>query len=451
MTLSAARLLDTLRRLPPASRCHLALSGGLDSCVLLHLLVSLRHELAWELAAIHVHHGLQAQADVWEAHCRSLCEGYHIPFTGLRLALKPSPGVSLEALAREGRYLALAGEMGEGDLLLTAQHRDDQAETLLLQLLRGSGPAGLAAMPELARFGPGWLARPLLACPRDSLETYARQQGLNWVEDPSNLELRFDRNFIRHEVMPLLRRRWPSAATTLARSARLSGELLALARQEGDEDLGRVRREDPRKLSIAALRRFDSIRLRNLLRHWILSQGVTPPNSSRLERIERELVHGRRDAVPVVAWEGWETRRYRDDLLLLPGREELQEQAPLAWSGGDSLQLPNCLGRLISESGEAGLSEEHWRRARIEVRFRRGGERCLPVGQTHHRSLKKLFQEWGVPPWERGRIPLVYLDGELALIPGRLVCQPFAAAPGESAIRIHWERGEPDPHPIGSR
>jgi len=441
--LSAARLHDFLRRLPPAPRCHLALSGGLDSCVLLHLLVSLRHELPWELAAIHVHHGLQPQADTWLSHCRALCEGYRIPFTGRRLELSPAPGESLEALAREARYQALAGEMGEGELLLTAQHRDDQAETLLLQLLRGSGPAGLAAMPELARFGPGWLARPLLSCSRDSLEAYAGRQGLSWAEDPSNRELRFDRNFIRHEVMPLLRRRWPSAAATLARSARLSGELLALAREEGEEDLGRVRREDPLCLDIAALRSFDSARLRNLLRQWFLSQGVKPPDSRRLQRIEGELVRGRRDAVPVVAWGRWEVRRYRDDLMLLPRREEIPEPAPLIWSEGDSLQLPGGLGRLVAGVGREGLSEACWRRARIEVRFRHGGERCLPAGQAHHRALKKLFQEWGIPPWERGRIPLVYLDGQLALIPGRLVCQPFAAPPGEAAIQIRWERGDP--------
>ena len=221
MNLTASRLLETLRQLPTASRCHLALSGGLDSCVLLHLLVQLRPQLPFELRAIHVHHGLQHQADSWQNFCEELCNGYDIPLKSVHLTLNVDSGESLEAVAREARYQAMADQMREGELLLTAQHRDDQAETLLLQLLRGSGPAGLAAMPPLARFDPGWLARPLLDCSRQSLEEYARRHDLTWQEDPSNQDQRFDRNFIRHQVMPLLRSRWPAAATTLSRAAPL--------------------------------------------------------------------------------------------------------------------------------------------------------------------------------------------------------------------------------------
>ncbi|MEW8030442.1 MAG: tRNA lysidine(34) synthetase TilS [Candidatus Thiodiazotropha sp.] len=439
MNLTANRLFETLRQLPSASRCHLALSGGLDSCVLLHLLYDLRSQLPYEIHAIHVHHGLQHQADSWLEHCERVCEGYDIPLETVRLNLKVNGGASLEAIAREARYQAMAERMCEGDLLLTAQHQDDQAETLLLQLIRGSGPAGLASMPPITRFGPGWLARPLLDCSRHSLEHYAREHRLTWQEDPSNRDQRFDRNFIRHQVMPLLRSRWPAAATTLSRSARFSGELLMLVREEAEEDLAKARIEDSDNLSISALKQLNSVRLRNLLRHWIKAVGAPPPSSKKIARIEQEAVHGRIDALPLIRWEDWEVRRYRDRLFLNRTLDIDLPSQPLIWSDGDELALPEGLGRLIARPGEAGVSAARWRQGEVEVRFRRGGERCKVSGRPGHRSLKKLFQEWGVPPWERGYIPLVYLDGKLTVIPGRCICNTTHVQPGEQTIVIEWD------------
>ncbi|MEW8342679.1 MAG: tRNA lysidine(34) synthetase TilS [Candidatus Thiodiazotropha sp.] len=438
MKLTAEQLLEILGQLPQASRCQLALSGGLDSCVLLHLLAELRPELPYELRAIHVHHGLQPDADSWQAHCEQLCKEYRIPLQTVRLELTLNSGDSLEAAAREARYQALAANMGEGDLLLTAQHQDDQAETLLLQLLRGSGPAGLAAMPALAEFGRGWLARPLLALSREALEAYAQQHRLEWREDPSNRDLRFDRNFIRHQVMPLLRSRWPAAATTLSRAARFSGELLMLVREEAEEDLAKARGDETDILLLPVLKRLNSVRLRNLLRHWIGAAGAPLPSSKRLARIEQEAVNGRVDAVPLIRWSGWEVRRYRDRLFLNPAQVIDIPVQPLSWPEGKELKLPDGLGRLILRSGDEGISAKRWHQAKVEVRFRQGGERCQPPGQNHHRPLKKLLQEWGVPPWEREQLPLVYMDGELAAVAGRCVCQPFQARSGEDAVVVEW-------------
>jgi tRNA(Ile)-lysidine synthase len=442
VNLSAEQLLEILRSLPQASCCHLALSGGLDSCVLLHLLAELRSRLPFELRAIHVHHGLQADADSWQVHCEQLCTDYGIPLQTARLSLSVNRGDSLEAVAREARYRALAASMGEGDLLLTAQHQDDQAETLLLQLMRGSGPAGLAAMPLLARFEPGWLARPLLTYSRKALEAYARHYELSWREDPSNQDLRFDRNFIRRQVMPLLRSRWPAVSTTLSRAARFSGELLMLVKEEAEEDLANARHDEPHILSITALKQLNSVRLRNLLRHWISAVGAPLPGSRKLIRIEREAVHGRIDAAPLINWEGWEVRRYRDRLFLNPALATDLPAQPLTWPDGDELIMPTGLGRLRVRQGESGISAARWRQAKIEVRFRNGGERCQLPGQSHHRALKKLFQEWGVPPWERERIPLVYLDGELAAVPGYCICQPYQARSGEDAVAVEWQRSD---------
>jgi tRNA(Ile)-lysidine synthase len=440
VSISTTRLYDILARYPRPERCLVALSGGLDSTVLLHLLAQLKPRLEFPVRAIHVHHGLQQQADLWQAHCEVLCAEREIPLETHHLNLAPQPGESLEALARESRYQALAKSMSPGDLLLTAQHQDDQAETLLLQLMRGSGPAGLAGMPAQTRFGPGWLVRPLLTVTRQALETYARAHDLSWREDPSNQDLRFDRNFMRHQVIPLLRSRWPAVSETLARSARYSGELLDLVNEEVDEDLDRVRIAHSDALSIPALREFHSVRLRHLLRRWIGSRDATMPNSKKMARIEREAVFGRPDASPEIRWGEWSVRRFRDGLHLLDEPMPDPFVGSLDWSGDTPLVLPNGLGQLRAVPADTGVSAANWRTARIEVRFRQGGERCQPAGRGHRHSLKKLLLEWGIPPWERERLPLIYLDGALAVIPGRTVCEGFVAAPGEAALQVAWKR-----------
>lgn len=433
------RLYLTLKGMPPTEHYRLAFSGGLDSSVLLHLLVQLRDRLEGTVQAVHVHHGLQPGADDWAAQCDRVCTGYGVSLQCLRLDLRPQGGASLEALARDSRYRALAGVMGPGDLLLTAQHRDDQAETLLLQLLRGSGPAGLAAMPALSRFGPGWLARPLLETSRRELQDYAEGQGLNWIEDPSNLDLRFDRNYLRQRVMPLLEQRWPAAASTLARSARLSAELQLLADELAAADLERARGPWPGTLSVALLRSLDSARRRSLLRHWVRSQGGAMPGSRHLQRIEKECLQGRPDAQPQVRWRDLEVRRFRDGLFLLKSRPPLDGAASIPWPEFGPLKLPADGGTLRLQRVEQGIAEARWHQGRVEVRFRRGGERCIPLGQTRHRPLKKLFQEWAVPPWLRDRIPLVFLDGQLAAVPGFLLSESCRAGPGEPAVQIRWE------------
>jgi tRNA(Ile)-lysidine synthase len=432
--LNPYRLLETLRHWPAAGRYHLAFSGGLDSTVLLHLLAAIRSQLPGELLALHVHHGLQAEADAWGTHCERLCLELDLPLRQLELELSPRPGESLEAVAREARYAALATALGEGEMLLSAQHQDDQAETLLLQMLRGSGPAGLAAMPRLASFGSGWLGRPLLDSPRSELEAYARSQRLHWVEDPSNRSLRFDRNFIRHRVMPLLRKRWPAAAATMARSARLSSELQTLVDEQAARDLEAVRGGQPASLSIRALRELSSPRIRSLLRHWVREEGGSMPGSRHLQRIEQECLGERADAQPLVHWGDTEVRRYRDELFLLRPLPPHDPSQVIPWRDGQPLKLPTGLGALVLESAHSGASRARWFAARVEVRFRQGGERCVPAGSAHHRPLKKLLQEWGVPPWERDRLPLIYLDGVLAVIPGHLCCEPFRANQGEPAV-----------------
>ena len=436
--LTPDRLWEILRELPAADHYHLAFSGGLDSTVLLHCLAQAGDRLPGRLQALHVHHGLQSAADAWALHCRRFCEDLCVPYRLIELELVHRRGESLEAQARDARYASLAAAMGKGDLLLTAQHQDDQAETLLLQLLRGSGPTGLAAMPRLIGFDPGWLARPLLDFPRTTLEAYAIERGLSWIEDPSNRDLRFDRNYIRHRVMPLLQQRWPSAAATMARSARLSGELQALVDEQAAADLLTAHGPWPDTLSVSALQFLSSPRRRSLLRHWIRQQGGTMPGSRHLLRIEEECLGAAQDASPLVHWADVEVRRFRDGLFILRPLPSHDPSRIIDWPDGRVLQLPAGIGELELQAVEKGISETKWRGMKIEIRFRRGGEQCRPAGFRHHRPLKTLFQEWAVPPWIRERIPLIYMDGQLAVIAGHAYCEPFAATPGEAAVIPCW-------------
>ncbi len=438
MKLDASLLLQLLEGYPPATTIYLAFSGGLDSAVLLHLLAVNRNRLNAQLQAIHVDHGLQAQADAWARHCESFCHRLNVPLKQVDLALAAKAGESLEALAREARYQALACAMGQGDLLLTAQHQDDQAETLLLQLLRGSGPAGLASMPRRTRLGPGWLVRPLLDISRAELQAYAYTHQLDWVEDPSNQDQRFDRNFIRHQLMPLLLERWPAASVTIARSARLSSELQQLGDELAAQDMQACQGLWSGTLSVVALQLLSAPRLRSLLRHWVKRQGGAMPGSRHLQRIVDECLNCREDAQPMVHWADQEVRRFHGDLFLgkpLPPHDPRQV---IPWVDEKPLLLPAGIGQLQVEPAAQGVSAEQWRSAGVEVRFRQGGERCLPAGSAHHRTLKNLLHDWLVPPWERDRLPLVYLDGRLAVIPGRLVCDAFLATDGEAAVMPRW-------------
>ncbi|MBA1444895.1 MAG: tRNA lysidine(34) synthetase TilS [Chromatiales bacterium] len=439
MEFSPARLLEGMPPLPRSGDCHVAFSGGLDSSVLLHALVRIRDRLPGELKAIHIHHGLQSEADAWGNHCRDFAGALEVPYQQINLALNPSPGESVEALAREARYRVLADLLQPDDWLLTAQHQDDQAETLLLQLLRGSGPAGLAAMAKTARLGKGWLQRPLLGFTRQALEAYAQSEDLTWVEDPSNRDLEFSRNYLRHEIMPRIQAHWPAASATLSRSAGLCADAQVLIDELAAEDMQRCRGSESGRLSVKVLSRLSEPRIRSLLRHWVRDQGVVAPGYRHLQRMLDECVLGREDANPLVGWGGMEVRRYRDDLFIGPRLPPHDAGLCLSWNGEAALTLPSGLGRLEVSLAEHGVDAERWQNGRIEVRFRRGGERCRPAGDSHHRSLKQLFQTWGVPPWLRDRIPLIFLDGKLAIIPGFAVCQPFVAAEGAAAVQLDWK------------
>lgn len=438
MEFSPDRLLQALQAQQPMPGYHVAFSGGMDSRVLLQALAALRDRLDAGISAVHVHHGLQPEADEWQAHCAAVCNELGVPFEALTVKVETGDGLSPEAAARDARYAALAGWLPKGHALLSAHHLDDQAETLLLQLLRGSGVNGLAAMPKSARLGEGWLLRPLMDFSRASLMAWAGTQSLQWVEDPSNRDPAFDRNFLRQQVMPLLEQRWPSAVAGMARSAAHCAEAAGLLREMACEDAGGAVLQT---LPVRRLEPLSPARLRNLLRYWLQQAGGGLPSTAVLARMQQDLLHSREDAEPCVRWGGHELRRYRGALYLLDRAAAAPELADIDWRPGTTLDLPGANGELgCHETTGQGIRRQAVVSGGVHVGWRRGGETCRPAGRGGRHSLKKLFQERGVPPWERSRIPLVFIDGELAAVADMWVCEPFQAGAGEPGLAIDWKR-----------
>jgi tRNA(Ile)-lysidine synthase len=411
---SAPALHARLAPLAEGRRLWIAYSGGLDSSVLLHAAASLRGQLCCDLRAIHLDHGLHPQSPDWAAHCRAVCAELQVPLIECRLALRRNRGESLEAVARAERYRTFAGQLAPGDLLATAQHRDDQAETLLLALLRGSGVHGLAAMPVVAALGPGRLIRPLLWFSRAELDAYARRQSLRWIDDPSNADIGFDRNLLRQRVLPLLRLRWPAVDQTLARSAAHCAEAAELLDGLADTHLLGLAGSRPGTLSVDALRALSLAERRLVLRRWLARAGFRPPSSDNLRRIVDEVLPAAADRAPLVAWAGCEVRRYRQDLFALAPLPPKPSGDPIPWEGLAPLPLPHGLGRLELDTGASGPRG-------LQVCFRQPGLRCR-VGDGPSRALKQVFQQAAIPGWLRTYVPLVLVDGQLGAVAGVAIC-----------------------------
>jgi tRNA(Ile)-lysidine synthase len=309
----------------------------------------------------------------------------------------------------------MAGNLGQGEALLTAHHQDDQAETLLLQLFRGAGTAGLAAMPAWAPFAKGWHGRPLLEVSRSELEDYARAQGLEWIEDPSNDDLRLRRNFIRQQLMPQIRELWPGISKTLAGAARLQAETLGLTDTLARLDLEQVQGEIPATLSVPALKRLTIARQKNLIRYWLKEKGLHMPGQRHLNEVLKTL-EARQDCEAQVNWKGAEFHRYRDELYAFPPLPAHDPRVELDWLPGQSLTNPATGENLDwQDLMDMGIRLENPNQA-LTLRFRQGGERIRIAPNRAHRKLKHLMQETGIPPWERDRIPLIYEGDRLLAV-----------------------------------
>lgn len=437
----AAAFRAARREWPPAPRCWAAFSGGLDSTVLLDLMRADQADLP-PFQAIHVDHGLHPDSARWAEHCRAWCARLEIPCTVVSIPCTVPAGASLEAWAREARYGALAARMGAGDLLLTAHHADDQLETFLLQALRGAGPAGLSAMAPLRRFDPGFLARPLLEATREQLTAYAHARGLEWLEDPSNTDPGLDRNYLRHCVLPALRARWPHAARTVSRSARqcaqADAQLSAWADAEAQAgmivdgalmlELWRLRTAPVRKL---------------LLRHWLKAGGWPLPSARVLATIAEQLADAAADRQVVLRYTGVEIRRHRDRAYAMAPLGAVP-RSRMPWPDlTRPLLLPAGLGALSVEEGSGEIDAARLRGRYLEVGFRQGGERLQLPGRAHHTTLSELCRAAGMTPWLRDRLPLLWVDGELAAVADLWVSAPFACLSGTTGLRLHRHHDRP--------
>ncbi|CTP85968.1 tRNA lysidine(34) synthetase TilS [Xanthomonas translucens pv. arrhenatheri] len=406
---------------PAPAAVLVGLSGGLDSSVLLHALAHQPHYRRAGLRAVHVHHGLHADADAWADHCAGFCAALAIPLQVLRVQVPRDSGHGLEAAARQARRAAFTQLLGEGEWLALAQHRDDQAETFLLRALRASGPDGLAAMQGLRSFAHGMLWRPLLALQRSDLHAYAQRHGLHWIEDPSNADPGFDRNFLRLQLLPLLRQRWPHADAALARSAQLCGEAGALLDDGDQAALEALCEHATAPLSLPPLRALPAPRRARVLRRWVAQAGLPPLPAAGLVAIERSLLHARADASAQFAWHGATLRCWREALYAERDPPPLPGDWQAQWDGRAPLALPD--GRHLQLLADAPLGFD----APLQVRLRQGGERVLLPGRVHSQALKQVLQEAAVPPWQRARLPLLFDAGRLLAAGDRIVAAPLHA------------------------
>ncbi|NWL78219.1 tRNA lysidine(34) synthetase TilS [Pseudomonas taiwanensis] len=402
-----SRLLTALAPWRHAPAWHVAFSGGLDSTVLLHVLARLAlREALPPLSAIHVHHGLQAAADAWPEHCQRVCTALGVPLKVLRVTVDTGP--SLERAARDARYAAFVGELRAGEVLLSAQHRDDQAETLLFRQLRGAGVRGLSGMPQVRPLGLGSLVRPLLQASRAELEAYARAEGIDWVEDPSNSDTSLARNFLRHDVFPVLLSRWPKATESLARSAEHMAEAEGLLGELAQSDLQRAQAGSNfpwlplPSLDLNVLASLSPPRQRNALRHW-LARFTPLPDSSHWAGWE-DLRDAAADTTPIWRLARGELHRADGRLWWLSGEWLAVPERDLPWPDpARPLELPGNGGLSLLGAPPTG---------RLEVRYRRGGE-VLELAGRGRRDLKRLLNESRLPAFVRGRLPLLFVDGEL--------------------------------------
>jgi len=439
------RLAQLLPGFPDRELC-VAFSGGADSTALLAALAGLKDRVR-ALRAVHVDHGLHPDSRSWGARAVDLARTLRVPCEVLEARVTRLRGESPEARARAARYRLLAGTLRPGEVLVTAHHEDDQLETVLLMLLRGAGVAGLAAMPELAPFASGLLARPLLTRSRAELEAFVREAGLPHLEDPSNREEGPDRNFLRLRVLPIVRERWPGVAATVGRTSRHAAEAQALLESLAEADLSSARHGQA--LAASALRALPPERRRNALRFWIASRGFSVPPTARLAEIAGPLLAARSDAQPAVQWTGAQVERHAGLLRLRPAGSASAGAAEGAWAAPPEIAwrwraepvrpLPGDLGQIELRTDEHGPINLAALPARLTIRWRRGGERLAIAPGRPRRALKSLLRESQLPLGERARLPLVYGGARLLAVADLWLDESVQAGPGaRRRARLVW-------------
>lgn len=425
----------------------IALSGGLDSCVLLHVLAGLRHSMGFQLTAHHVHHGLSNNADTWADFCQVSCKQLNIPLIISTVYVDTNSRLGIESAARQARYHALFSQ--NSGFICTAHHQDDQAETLLLQLARGAGVKGLAAMASLD--AKRQLLRPLLNISRTDLEDYAKQHQLAWVDDESNLNQQFDRNFMRHSILPALMQQYPTIKQNLARTAKHLAEANHLLDELAEQDAKACFKDElaVNTLLLLPLISLSQSRINNVLRWWLARNRARMPSSSQLQQITQQLFNAKSDAAIKIKVTqesvsnddekstGLTLRRYQHCAYLVT---ETVINAPIhiVWTNAPIVHLPDQSYLSFSQKVGEGFAIKHLDNKQLCIKNRVGGERFKPDLNRPSRSLKVILQTSNVPPWQRTQLPLIYLDDVLAIIPDIGVDAHLKAAADEMGLLVSW-------------
>ncbi len=447
LVFSAENLLQTLKSFPVVNSYIVGFSGGADSTALLHALSKIFLQLDAPISAAHVNHGIHPEADHWQQECENFCRQHGIELTCLRIELKNCSGKGLEAEARHLRYEAISGLLKPGDSLLTAHHADDQAETLLLNLMRGSGVDGLSGMPESRPLGPGFLQRPLLRFKNSALRDYLHHNGIDWTEDPSNQHLDHDRNFMRHEVIPLLEQRWPEVSQRLLLTREAMSDARHLLEKLADEYLG-VNLAHPFVLHITVQCRANAELFKLLIRRWMKVSDATGVPSYQLDSFYEQVQHTGNDHNISIHWDGWILRCYKNKLWLHTEQAILPCPAVKWPKQQRELDLGGDAGRLVLRSTDRPESQREpftgvLPDGEVSVAGRNSTEASVISHGGHHKSLKNLFQAADIPPWLRDSIPLCKLDNEIVAIGDWCLNEQFSSWLSENGLSLNWQPGHP--------
>lgn len=409
------------------------LSGGVDSVALLHALLHVRESLGFALSALHVHHGLSPNAEAWTDHCVALCDQWRVPLSVRRVRIDRHDPAGTEAAARTARYACY--READAKFVALAHHQDDQAETVLLQMLRGAGVAGLSAMPVSRPLNAErQLLRPLLGVTRQDILEYATEHTLRWIHDESNLDSSYPRNYLRNEVLPRLEAHFPGYRVALGRVAANAADAAALLDDIARADFAELS-IDEQDIDVAKLSALEPVRGANALRFWLTEQGLSAPNREHLLELMRQATVAANDTQMSIELSGATVRRYRDRLTVDHPREQ-DAHWETVWQGESNIALPDGRTLYFNRVSGRGVSCARLERARVLIAYRRGGERMSVAANRPRKTLKNLLQESGIPPWERARMPLLFIDGQLVWAHGVGADPEYTAAADANGIEL---------------
>jgi tRNA(Ile)-lysidine synthase len=438
---SAEDLLVSLNSIPEVSHYYVAYSGGLDSHVLLHALKEISSSLSGSIHALHVNHGISEHAKDWVHHCESTCRNLDVNFKSFEIEEDSPKGESLEAWAREKRYQVMTEQLDSTALLVTAHHLNDQAETLLIQLARGAGVRGLAAMPALRKHNNVRLARPLLNVDQEKLLKYAKSHNLQWIEDESNSDVSIDRNFFRHQIIPKLKKRWPGIANTLHRVALHQASTSRLIDDLAEIDYCFCVAQSRATLQVDKLLSLSIERQSNLIRYWLRQLGLRVPDNKVMHEITNNFLLAKQESEPMVRWPDAELRRYRNQIYALKPVLEQDVETRIDWDMQSPRRLSGGVLRAKLNPGK-GIATDICPDAQLQIRYRKGGEKIHLSNKAHRQELKKLFQEASIPPWERDRLPLLYREGQLIAVADLWIDISASNEDDKPAWILEWEKND---------